>query len=390
MAGIAGKVLFYVQHLFGVGHLFRARRIAERLDDAGLTVTFVIGGMPVPDLDLPGECIFLPPVRSADAAFSRMTDGEGKPLTPDHMAGRAAMLLSALDTAEPDLILIEAFPFGRRFLRDEILGLLNTARRQDPSPLICCSVRDILQENRKAGRAEETAEIINSHFDLVLVHGDPAIVRLDATFPATAAIGGKIRYTGIVAGAAPGAGNGGSHGDPPVHRTDILVTAGGGAFGETLLDRAADAAMRDEENRRWLLVTGPNGDPALLARLRERAQQRVQTALFLPDLPAQLRKTEISVSQAGYNTVADLLGAPCRRVLVPSDAGGQTEQLRRANLLAGSGLCACLPESELTADRLLAAIAAAKGLPQHEKAIDLSGAETTARILCDALARRQA
>ena len=41
-------VLFYVQHLLGVGHLRRAAVIAEALERAGLAVVFVTGGPPDP------------------------------------------------------------------------------------------------------------------------------------------------------------------------------------------------------------------------------------------------------------------------------------------------------------------------------------------------------
>ena len=41
------KVMFYVQHLLGIGHLVRASRIATALADAGHDVTVISGGMPV-------------------------------------------------------------------------------------------------------------------------------------------------------------------------------------------------------------------------------------------------------------------------------------------------------------------------------------------------------
>ncbi|MHA1189169.1 MAG: glycosyltransferase family protein, partial [Alphaproteobacteria bacterium] len=264
MANCEGTILFYVQHLFGVGHLFRAQRIAERLVAAGLSVEFVIGGEPVPGLHLPGErSHFLPPVRSADAAFSKMVDGKGDNLTPTYMADRADKLLAAYIAINPDLILIEAFPFGRRFLRPELLRLLDAARKNSKPPLVCCSVRDILQENRKPGRAEEAAATINTYFDLVLVHGDPAVTRLETTFPATGLIADKIRYTGIVADPASengiaGTGYRADFAPPP---DDILVTAGGGAFGAPLLECAAGAAATNlDDSRHWCLVTGPNAD----------------------------------------------------------------------------------------------------------------------------------
>jgi predicted glycosyltransferase len=42
------RVLFYVQHLLGIGHLARASRIARALTQDGFDVTMVTGGMPVP------------------------------------------------------------------------------------------------------------------------------------------------------------------------------------------------------------------------------------------------------------------------------------------------------------------------------------------------------
>ena len=57
-------------------------------------------------------------------------------------------------------------------------------RRQRGPPLIVSSVRDILQENRKAGRERKRrSRLINDIFDLVLVHGDPGFARLEETFP---------------------------------------------------------------------------------------------------------------------------------------------------------------------------------------------------------------
>ena len=46
---MTGGVLFHVQHLLGIGHLQRSLRIAEALVDAGIAVTLVHGGTPVPE-----------------------------------------------------------------------------------------------------------------------------------------------------------------------------------------------------------------------------------------------------------------------------------------------------------------------------------------------------
>ena len=43
-----GPILFYCQHLLGLGHLERAARLARALQRAGEPVVFVQGGRPAP------------------------------------------------------------------------------------------------------------------------------------------------------------------------------------------------------------------------------------------------------------------------------------------------------------------------------------------------------
>ena len=90
-------------------------------------------------------------------------------------------------------------------------------------------MRDILQERVKAGRNEETVEILNRHFDLVMVHGDPAFATLGDTFPLAASITAEIAYTGLVAAPAR---------TPSPERYDVVISAGGGAAGKLLVESA--------------------------------------------------------------------------------------------------------------------------------------------------------
>ena len=51
---MSDKILFYVQHLLGIGHLVRSFRVARALADAGFDVTIASGGAPVPGI-APGK-----------------------------------------------------------------------------------------------------------------------------------------------------------------------------------------------------------------------------------------------------------------------------------------------------------------------------------------------
>ena len=57
------RILFYVQHLLGIGHLMRAGTLARALEAAGFDVLIVSGGTHVPGFD-PGAArvVQLPPV----------------------------------------------------------------------------------------------------------------------------------------------------------------------------------------------------------------------------------------------------------------------------------------------------------------------------------------
>ena len=95
-------ILFYVQHLLGIGHLRRAALIARALDRAGLEVAFVSGGLPVPDLDIGGaRLIQLPPLRTADVAFSGLVDEHGQPIDETLRTARKDRLLEIFHAEQP-------------------------------------------------------------------------------------------------------------------------------------------------------------------------------------------------------------------------------------------------------------------------------------------------
>lgn len=368
------RVFFYVQHLLGIGHLARASRIASAMARDGCQVTVVTGGVPVNGF--PGQdvtSVTLPPVVASSAGFSGLADQAGNAVGETFLSRRRDLLLDAFRQAAPDVVIIEAFPFGRRQMRFELLPLLDAIAKADPKPRLYTSVRDILQQQKKPGRDEETVALLRDHFDGVLVHGDPHFVRLEETFPLTEAIADKIAYTGIVAPMLP---------PEPAEIFGIVVSAGGGAVGRDLIRASLEAASRVAVDRRWLLVTGPNLPEQDFADLARDAPGNVELVRFRKDFPSLLRGAELSISQAGYNTVGDLLVAGCRSILVPFTAGGETEQSVRAERLEKSGLALALPEAGLTTELLVKAIETALSRPKPRSPdIDLNGAAKTSAII---------
>jgi predicted glycosyltransferase len=370
----APRIFFYVQHLLGIGHIARASRIANTLVKDGFEVTVVTGGLPVPGF--PGEgvkTIELPPVVASNIGFSGLADVDGQAAGEEFLSRRRDLLLKAFEEARPDVVIIEAFPFGRRQMRFELLPLLDAIETVEPRPKLLSSVRDILQENRKPGRDEETVKLIKDHFDAVLVHGDPEFVRLEDTFPFAVEIADRLRYTGLVA--PPPA-------PEPSETFDIIASAGGGAVGLELMRAARGAAALLPADISWLLITGPNLPAADFSALSEDAPANVTLVRFRKDFPSLLRGAKVSISQAGYNTVGDLLRTRCHSILIPFMAAGETEQTVRAERLRALGLAEILPEDGLTVDDVKAAVERALAAPLRPAiSLNLDGAAKSAAII---------
>ena len=178
------KLLFYVQHLLGIGHLKRATTLARSMNSVGFDITLVSGGKFVPVIDKGGmKFIQLPEVRAADRKFSGLVEGDGSPLSNQTKQIRIETLVTAFERIKPDMLLVEMFPFGRRMLEFEIIPLLERATSSNPRPLIVSSVRDILVEKVETKRTNHMVKMSKKYFDKILVHGDPQFISFDKTFP---------------------------------------------------------------------------------------------------------------------------------------------------------------------------------------------------------------
>ena len=118
----------------------------------------------------------------------------------DIRQSRSRMLLDLLVSFDPDLIVTELFPFGRRQFRFELTPLLKAAKQRPRPAKVVCSLRDILVEKKgKPNYETEVVDTLNSCYDLLLIHSDPRVVMLEETFGRCGEIGVQVEYTGFVA-----------------------------------------------------------------------------------------------------------------------------------------------------------------------------------------------
>ena len=374
-------ILFYVQHLLGIGHVFRATRVARELVRGGAVVHMVWGGTRLPKINVDGlEMTWLDPVRVDGADFQNLVTASGDPVDDNLKHARRDTILKLFHQLRPDMVITEAYPFGRRQMRFELEPLMRAARTADWKPVTVASIRDIMTENRAQRRVRESVEMARDFFDLILVHGDPDLIRIEETLQGADEILHKVRYGGLVTPEPP------DMGIAPSITADVVVSAGGGAVGHALT-AAAPLAMQHSRTfpGNWLLIVGPERPQEDTDALAAIAPQGMRVERFVPDLARILASASVSVSRAGYNTTGDLMRAGTRCVLAPFAGGRETEQLRRAEMFAARGLATLLRDEEMSPQTLAAAIDRAATLPPMRAGFDLEGASHAADILLECL-----
>lgn len=345
-------VFFYVQHLLGIGHLRRSVAIANCIARDGIPVYLASGGQPVANLELSDniELIQLPPVRARDGDFSDLVDEQNIPVDEVWWQGRVDQLLKAWTRSRAPVLITESYPFARRMMRRELLPLLEATQSQAFSRLNVCSVRDIPQPKRKPERVAEVGRILDQYYDHVLVHGDKSIATLQETFPdvVSGCSDVAVHYTGYVDTQQVDAA-------ASATRSDVLVSAGGGAAGQHIYRAALDAARVDEAHV-WRLLIGPNISDKDYADLQSNKCTNVHIERNRPDFRSLLKASTASLSQAGYNTLVDILRTDVASVLVPYAKDGEEEQTIRARKFESFGRVVVIDEERLEPNALLTAI----------------------------------
>jgi predicted glycosyltransferase len=381
------RLLFYCQPVLGIGHYIRSREIVRALSD--FDVCFVNGGEIVRGLEMPPkvEVVNLPALKS-DAEFQQLQSVEND--LEEVKAQRTRQLLATYNHINPDIVVIELFPFGRRKFDFELLPLLQAI---SPATKVVCSLRDILVSKRQQEQFEQEAcALMNQYFDLLLIHSDPDFQRLEETFPRVNALTCEVRYTGFVAATAPRAVTTVLDDDKHLETPSALVTArgavpmflvsiGGGRVGHELIDCAIAASDLLTIPHRLHIVTGPHCPDEFFRSLQQRIARHSAITMerFTPDFPSLLQQADLSLSLAGYNTCMDILSAGVRAILYPFTGNNNQEQTMRARKLEQLGRVRLI--QQLDPVRLAATITQSLQTPVPTVRIDLNGAMESARIL---------
>lgn len=380
------RLLFYCQHSLGMGHLIRSLAIADGLTN-DFDVVFLNGG-PLPEGQRPPkkiEIINLPPL-GFDSEMQLLSRDDNHTVEQAQRR-RIEIMREALSSVNPDVLLIELFPFGRKKFAAELIALLEDARGLSRPPVVVCSLRDILVE-RNQHHDELACHRANRYFDAILVHSDARFARLEESFHPRSPLKVPVHYTGFVTREQK------KSTDPELKRERrIVVSAGGGLVGETLLRTAIQAyellPVSDKPELR--VIGGPFIPEQSWLDLEEvaRGKQGISLIRSVPDLGAELRTAAASISQCGYNTAMDILRSHVPALVVPFSGEKQDEQTNRARRLERLGALRVLDPDRLDAQTLAKEMSTLLQFKPNPIPLDMNGVENTAQLLKDMVQQKQ-
>ena len=379
------NIIFYCQYVWGMGHLVRSLEFARAL--SGHNVTLIAGGQKV-EVDLPDHVQLVRlPVLTMDEKFTRLIPGDPGRSLEQIQQERKNTLYSLLEKEQPDLFIVELYPFGRSIFGFELEPLLADMRAgQFGHVKAVCSLRDILVEKKDPPAYEERVlGKLNRYFDALLVHSDAGLQRLDETFTRVGDINIPLVYTGFITQhATPGAGSRMRRElEISPDQKLIVASAGGGRSGYRLLTSVIDACelLRERLPLRLELFSGPFMDSEEYKKLSAHSGPGFRIRRYTKRFLDYLSAADLSISLAGYNTCMNLLATKVPALVFPY--WRQQEQPMRADKIKKYLPMKVLNETEMQPASLSRHIAQmfqqnriADGVP-----IDLDGAANAARFL---------
>lgn len=380
------KVMFYCQHILGMGHLIRSVEIVKGLIP-DFQICFINGGQVIPEFEFPPEIevINIPAVKT-DSEFNELRPVDDSLSMAEVEAIRAKMLLDTCDRFEPDILIIELFPFGRRRFSFELIPLTEKAKSMGIK--IVSSVRDIVVTKQDRQRHEEkVCRLMNKYFDMLLIHGDPNFVKLNLSFSRVNDLNCPVHYTGYVVQPIPRS--------PQLilDKPTILVSVGGGRFGHNLLECVARTApiLKAQIPHQIRMFTGPFCPEPVLQKLQQltKEQDNITVERYTTHLLDYMQQADLSIGMGGYNTTMNILSTGVKAMMMAFQGNNDKEQATRLQKLDSLGRVKMIQPEDLEPEKFAKQIIYYLQQEKNELTLNLNGVDITAKCIEQLIRQRQ-
>ncbi len=363
LALAAQRVVLYSHDTFGLGHLRRSRAIASALTQSGIAASAIIlTGSPVAGRFTFPESVDhmrLPGVKKLpDGSYVSQTSGMD---IDETTALRSAIIRTAIDEYEPDLLIVDKEPTG---FRGELLPTLKSLQGKHQTRVVL-GLRDVLDEPEVLAREWDrkgALEAAEQFYDEIWVYGPKSVYDPTEGLNLSPEARARLHWTGYLRREIVDAT------DVP-EQPYVLITPGGGGDGAAMVSLVLSAYEQDPTlEPHAMLVYGP----FLSGEVREEFETRVAnlkgrvTAVgFESKIEALFAGAEGVVCMGGYNTFCEVLSFDKRALIVPRTTP-RLEQWIRASRAEELGLVRMLDEwrDGLTTEAMIAGI---RALPAQKR-----------------------
>ena len=389
--GPASRILIYSQDGFGLGHLRRNLNICNQIKQRRAPAScLIIADSPVaPFFSLPANCDFIkiPTIVKVDTGIWRP---DRLPMSErEVLAIRSDIIRNVAVSYQPDVFLVDHMPHGAL---GELAGPLQILKEHCPHTRIILGIRDILgapEVIHRQWQTEGAFDAVEAFYDAVFIYGCADLFDVIGQYEFPEALVRKAQYCGYVCREAVAAAP-----RPPGKRRQrktkkekfILVTGGGGADASFFMDQFIDAArlLRGDLKFHAFVTTGPFMSKEQRALLNEKTQNLpIVVSRLGADSVRYLRRADLVISMAGYNTISEILHFRKNAIVVPR-AGPSAEQTMRSRLMSERGLFSTIHPTRLTAANLAEMIwkkLRQKPRINEEQMPDLGGASRAAALI---------
>ncbi|WP_296807400.1 glycosyltransferase [Thiocapsa sp.] len=389
------RIALYSHDTMGLGHLRRNQLIAQSLAASSLNP----GILTIAGVHEAGLFAMPPGVDRLTLPAYRKDHGGGyaprslRLGTEALTALRARVMGAALESFEPDLLIVDNVPRGALEELNPVLERLK-ARGRTRCVLGLRDVLDTPARVRTEWRRRMNISAIREYYDAVWIYGDQAVYDATREYALPPDIAKKTRFTGYLDPAVRlGRADCESHPSLPERFAEqpfTLCVVGGGQDGRAIGEAFLQAQLPRGEL--GVLVTGPFLPPEEQRRIADLAADNPRVSILgLVNEPMRLmQRASRVIAMGGYNSVMEILSLGKPALLVPRDRP-RLEQRIRAERLRNLGLIDVLGSEDLdprSLSRWMHADAATPGASIHPRArIDLLGLDRVRTLAGEMLGR---
>lgn len=358
------RVLIYSQDGYGLGHLRRNLSITTQIKQLcpSASVLIIVDSPVAPFFELPPLCDFIKIPTMVKIDYGVWASNRLNMTSSELLPVRADMITNIALSFQPHVFLVDHMPHGAL---GELTEPIKQIKQLSPHTRMVLGLRDILggpEDIFKQWNLEGAYDVAEKYYDKVLIYGSPEIFPSAEEYFFSEKLLNKTTYCGFVCRDDTPKEFSNSQLKKLMPKNDLpllLVTGGGGHDANSFMDIFLDTVnlLKSKLEFQAIVSSGPFMQIEQIQALRDKAKGFPVTVESLGnDAIHFLKRADLLISMAGYNTTSEILRFRKNAIIIPRP-GPSAKQTIRTRLLTQRNMFAAIHPNDLTPERLAETIA---------------------------------